>query len=187
MTHDPRPTTPLHHLLLALLQAPFLQFGGLFPGVPWAGVRPYVAQKAPHRARCRASAGPGHPARTRDCTVQRLLLTNDLRANVVFTVDDSSGNVVSIVIAWHPPQDGDRAALVDSLTRTYGAPDASDSTRLAAEWTQGAVALKATARPLPSTSQAGVADPIVVMLINAPLQRAVDARIRGPDRADPMH
>jgi hypothetical protein len=170
-------------LLLALLlapQAPFLQFGGMFPGVPWKGIRPYVAQKAPRPARCRTTAEPGSPARTHTCTVRRLLLTNDVRANVTFTVDDSSGNVVSMVIAWHPAREADRAALLDSLGRTYGAPAGTDSVRGAAEWTRGATALKVTARPLAGTTEGGVADPVVVMLINAPLQRAVDGRVRAP-------
>lgn len=160
-------------------QAPFLQFGGMFPGVPWKGIERYIAEKAPHPATCRRTAEPGGRARTRTCLVQRLLLANDLRANVTFTVDDSSRNVVSMVIAWHPGRDADRSALLDSLTHIWGAPSATDSSRGAAEWSQGATALKVTARPLAGTIEAGVVDPAVVMLINTPLQHAVDSRISG--------
>lgn len=172
---------PALWLLVALSpvpqQHPFLQFGGMFPGVPWKGVQSYIAQKAPGRAVCRATAEVGSDPRTRTCSVKRLLLTNDIRANVTFTVDDSSGNVSSIVIAWHPARAHARTEVIDSLTATYGAPDGTDSTRAAAEWHQGPVQLKATAQPLPGTSEGGVADPIVVMLINTPLQRAIDSRV----------
>ena len=160
-------------------QQPILQFGGLYPGVPWKGITPYIAQKAPRRAICRPTAEAGGDPRTRTCVVHRLLLTNDLRATATFTVDDSTGNVASIVLAWHPARERDRSALVASLTTTYGAPTAADSGRAAAEWEQGPVALKVTARPLPGTTEGGVADPIVVMLINAPLRQAVDTRMKA--------
>lgn len=170
-------------LLLALLpppvQYPTLQFGGLYPGVPWTRVLPYITQKAPRPARCRKTVEAGSDPRTRTCVVRRLLLTNDLRPTVTFTVDDSSGSVISIVVAWRPPRDRDRRALIDSLTATYGPPGAADTSRQAAEWTQGPIALKVTARPLPGTTEAGVADPIVVMLISTPLRAAADRRLRG--------
>ncbi|MGH7591105.1 MAG: hypothetical protein ACREOE_19665 [Gemmatimonadales bacterium] len=171
-------------LALALLMAftpqrPLLQFGGFYPGVPWKGIKPYIAQKAPRPAACHVTAEAGANSRTRTCVARRLLLTNDIRANVTFTVDDSSGNVISIVAAWHPVHDRDREALVDSLTATHGAPNAADSGRAAAEWTQGSIALKVTAHPMPGTTEAGVTDPIVVMLINTTLQHAVDGRVQA--------
>ncbi|MGB7212833.1 MAG: hypothetical protein WBC97_09405 [Gemmatimonadales bacterium] len=172
-------------LAIAAPQRPLLQFGGFYPGVPWKGIKPYIAQKALRPATCRATAEAGSDARTRTCTARRLLLTNDIRANVTFTVDDSSGDVVSIVAAWHPAHDRDRAALIDSLTTTYGAPNAADSGRAAAEWAQGPVGLKVTARPMPGTTESGVADPIVVMLINTPLQHAVDGRSKAATTPTP--
>lgn len=159
-------------------QLPLLQFGGFYPGVPWKGIKPYIAEKASRPATCHATAEAGTDPRTRTCIARRLLLTNDIRANVTFTVDDSSGDVVSIVAAWHPVHDRDRAALVDSLVAVHGAPSVADSGRAAAEWAQGPVALKVTARPMPGTTESGVADPIVVMLINTPLQQAVDGRVK---------
>ena len=172
---------PALWLLLALSPAPqqhpCLQFGGMFPGVPWKGIHSYIAQKAPSAAVCHATAEIGGDPRTRTCSVKRLLLTNDIRANVTFTVDDSSGNVSSIVIAWHPARERARTDVIDSLTTSYGAPDGTDSTRAAAEWHQGGVQLKATAHPSPGTSEGGVADPIVVMLISTPLQHAIDSRL----------
>ena len=176
-------------LLLALSptprQHPFLQFGGMFPGVPWKGIRSYIAQKAPNAAACHPTTEVGGDPRTRTCTVKRLLLTNDLRANVTFTVDDSSGNVSSIVIAWHPARERARTDVIDSLTATYGAADGTDSTRAAAEWHQGSVQLKATAHPLTGTTEGGIADPIVVMLISTPLQRAIDSRVTAAGTPTP--
>lgn len=133
--------------LAAAPQHPFLQFGGFFPGVPWKGIKPYIARKAPQPAVCHPTAETGGNPRTQGCVVRRLLLANDIRANVTFTVDDSSGNVTSIVIAWHPAREQARTVLIDSLTATYGAPDGTDSSRATAEWHQGPVQLKATARP----------------------------------------
>ncbi|MGH7533083.1 MAG: hypothetical protein ACREL4_07320 [Gemmatimonadales bacterium] len=159
-------------------QRPLLQFGGFYPGVPWKGIKPYIAQNAPRPAACHLTADVGANSRTRTCVARRLLLTNDIRANVTFTVDDSSGKVVSIIAAWRPVHDQDREVLVDSLTATHGAPNAADSGRAAAEWTQGPVALKVTARPMPGTTESGVTNPIVVMLINTPLQHAVDGRLK---------
>ena len=36
-------------------QAPFLQYGGMYAGVGWKAMQPYIAEKAPHRASCVAT------------------------------------------------------------------------------------------------------------------------------------
>ncbi|HEU5358030.1 MAG TPA: hypothetical protein VFU45_02830 [Gemmatimonadales bacterium] len=174
-------------ILLALLvpgaarQQPFLQYGGMFPGVAWKAVTPYIAAKAPRRAACRATTedAPATVIRTHTCLVRRLLLTNDVRANVAFTVDDSSGKVASIIIAYRPSRDAGREAALDTLTRQFGPPVAADTARGAAKWTQGSKSLDLTTRPLPGTTENGVTAPIVVILADADLRVAIDARVKG--------
>lgn len=180
-------------VLLALLvprgapQQPFLQFGGMFPGVAWKAVTPYIAQKAPRRAACTATKEDAAASviRTHTCLVHRLLLTNDVRANVAFTVDDSSGKVASIIIAYRPARDAGRAAVLDTLTGQFGPPVAADTARGAAKWTQGSKSLDLTTRPFPGTTQNGVAAPIVVILADADLRAAIDARVKGAGPASP--
>lgn len=168
-------------------QAPFLQYGGMYAGVPWKGVLPYIAQNAPHRASCVATREDAGAAviRTHTCLVRRLLLTNEVRANVAFTVDDSSGKVASIVVAFHPAREDLRSALLDSLRRTYGPPTGADTARGAAEWMQGLHTMDVTTRPLPGTTENGIADPVVVMLIDADIRTAIDARVHRPSPTAP--
>ena len=180
-------------VLLALLipggvpQQPFLQFGGMFPGVAWKAVKPYIAEKAPRRAACTATKEdvPASVIRTRTCLVRRLLLTDDVRANVAFTVDDSSGKVASIIIAYHPARDAGRKAVLDTLTGQFGAPVAADTSRGAAKWTQGSKSLDVTTRPFAGTIVNGVTAPIVVILADADLRAAIDARVTGVGPAKP--
>lgn len=180
-------------ILLALLmtggapQQPFLQFGGMFPGVAWKAVTPYIAQKAPRRAACSATQedAPASVIRTHTCLVRRLLLTNDVRANVAFTVDDSSGKVASIVIAYRPAKDALRKAVLDTLTGQFGPPVAADTARGAAKWTQGSKSLDLTTRPFPGTTENGVTAPVVVILADADLRAAIDARVKVAGPASP--